>query len=45
MKTRRTKPLISQFSGRWARIVLGVLFTAFAVRCLRGGKRTLKFCA
>ncbi len=31
MKTRRTKPLISQFSGRWARIVLGVLFTAFAV--------------
>ena len=31
MKTRRTKPLISLFSGRWARIVLGVLFTAVAV--------------
>lgn len=31
MKTRRTKPLILLFSGRWARIVLGVLFAAFAV--------------
>ena len=31
MKTRRTKPLILLFSGRWARIVLSVLFAAFVL--------------